>query len=113
MGTTALFDRVIRDRKSHREALRQAMIDRVRRALKEMSESIHFKDAYLFGTITKPYRFFEKSDVDIAFIGLRDEDFFKAIAYLSRRLERNVDVVQLEKYRLREKVIKEGIPWTR
>jgi len=48
--------------------------------------------------------------VDVAFVGLRDEDFFTAMAFLSQELETDVDVVQLEASPLREKIRKEGIP---
>ena len=49
----------------------------------------------------------------MAFVGLRDGDFFQAIAFLTRELEADVDVVQLEGHPLREKIVKEGIRWTR
>ncbi len=72
---------------------------------------ISFEQAYIFGSLAKPYRFFKDSDVDVAFLGLRDEDFFQAIAFLSRELDANVDVIQLEDHTLRDKVMREGIKW--
>lgn len=113
MSTTYLLDKFIQYKKIQREELRLTTIDKVKGILKEMLGSIPFKEAYFFGTITKPYRFFEESDVDIAFIGLMDEDFFKASAYLSSRLGKDVDIVQLEDHRWRDKIIKEGIRWMR
>jgi len=47
-------------------------------------------------------------------MGLKDEDFFKATAFISREVGRdNVDVVQLAGHCLAEKVMREGIPWKR
>lgn len=108
MSQTYLVGKALQ-KKAWRERLRLAIIERVKQILKQMYETIPFEKAYLFGTITKPYKFSEESDTDIAFIGLRDEDFFSALAYLSRSLERNVDILQLEKHRLKKKIIKEGI----
>ena len=114
MSQTYLLDQFLYKKSLERERLRLATIDKVRQILKQMSEIIFFREAYLFGSITQPHRFFEKSDIDIAFVGLKDEDFFPALVYLSRSLKRDVDIVQLEKHRLREKIIKEGILlWTR
>ncbi len=113
MSQTYLLDKVLQRKSIERERLRLASIEKAKKILKEMSKSISFEKAYLFGTITKPYRFSEESDIDIAFVGLKDEDFFSALAYLSRNLGRDVDILQLEKHRLREKIIKEGIVWTR
>lgn len=113
MSKTYLLDRVLEERRSQREALRLVTLERIKRVLEEMSGEIAFDEAYIFGSVTKPYRFFEETDVDIGFLGLRDEDFFKALAYLSYSLERDVDIIQLEKHRLKEKVMKGGIRWTK
>jgi len=113
MNQTYLLDKVLQRKKVEREKLRLMSIEKVKKVLKKMSENISFKEVYLFGTITKPYRFSEESDIDIAFVGLRDDDFFFVLAYLSRNLGRDVDILQLEKHRLREKIIKEGVGWTR
>jgi len=113
MTQTYLLDKILKRKGMDRERLRLISIEKVKKILKEMSETISFDKAYLFGTITKPYRFSEESDIDIAFVGLRDADFFLALAYLSRNLGRDVDILQLEKHRLRKKIIQEGIVWTR
>jgi len=86
-----LLDKALQKKSMERERLRLAIIERVKQILKQMHGTIPFEKAYLFGTITKPYRFSEESDIDIAFIGLRDEDFFPALAYLSRNPGRDLD----------------------
>jgi predicted nucleotidyltransferase len=67
----------------------------------------------LFGSLTKPGIFNDRSDVDLA---LEAEppgmDALHLTAELTERLGRPVDVVLLEKCRFRRKIIREGEVWT-
>ena len=81
--------------------------------LDDLSGEVDFKEAYLFGSITKPFRFSEKSDIDIGFLGLSDRDFFKAMSIISKKTGFDVDLVQLEGHRLKEKIVREGTKWKR
>lgn len=67
----------------------------------------------MFGSIVKPYGFRKESDIDIGFMGLRDEDFFRAMSFVSGELGADVDVIQLESHRLALKIRQEGLKWTR
>ncbi len=49
--------------------------------------------------------------MDFAFLGLEKDKFFYTVAFLSNYLEREVDVVEMEKVKFREKIKKEGIKW--
>lgn len=111
--STYLLDRALIKERERREQRRQKRLAAVLQALDKLSCQISFKEAYIFGSLAKPHRFFGDSDVDIAFVGLKDEDFFQAIAFLSRELSAEVDVLQLEDYPLREKIIRRGIKWKR
>lgn len=82
-------------------------------AIDKLSEEMDFKEAYLFGSVTKPFRFSERSDVDIGFVGLDDRHFLKVMSYLSEEAGRDVDIVQLEDYRLADKIKRGGIQWRR
>lgn len=108
MQKTALLDEYRKAKKQKAEILRSEMIKRIQCALSELSKKIYFKKVYVFGSILKPY-FSDESDIDVAFEGLKNEDFFKAMAFLSDYLERDVDVIQLEGHRLGDKIIKEGL----
>jgi len=110
---TPLLDSSLERKKQEREAFRLEMLGRLFHILERLSEDIPFKEAYIFGSLSKPLKFFEDSDIDIGFVGLADGDFFKAIAFLSREIGKDVDVVQLEGQRLAEKIKKEGIKWAR
>ena len=110
MGLMTVLDEYKRTKHKQLEDYRQRTIQRVHRALNELRKHILFDEAYIFGSILSP-SFSEDSDIDIAFTGLRDEDFFKAMAFLSAFLEREVDIVQLEDHRLKDTIIKNGIKW--
>ncbi len=99
--------------KEESELIRQKLFDEIKKLLSSLRRLISFEEAYIFGSLVKPEAFFVESDIDIAFYGLKDKDFIKTISFLSRHLGRDVDVVQLEGYRLEEKIKKEGIRWTR
>ena len=109
--STHVLDHALVREREEREAQRQKQIALVFKALDALSRLISFDQAYIFGSLAKPHRFFKDSDVDIAFVGLKDEDFFQAIAFLSRELGRDVDVLQLEEHPLRDKIVPEGIKW--
>lgn len=111
--STYLLDKAIERGKKEREELRLHLIDNAFNALYKLSLTVPFIEAYLFGSIAKPYGFVRGSDIDIGFIGLKDEYFFKTMSFLSRELGVDVDIIQLEGHRLEEKVKREGIKWTR
>lgn len=104
----------IEEKRNKRESLRKKMLSNIFDALDRLYEKVRFDEAFLFGSITKPYTFNETSDIDIGFLNLADEDFFFTISFLSEKLGRDVDVFQLESAKnLRKKVLKEAISWTK
>lgn len=111
--STYLLDAVIERERINREGLRCSLIYKSFDALDRLAKEIFFVEAYLFGSIVKPYRFVKGSDIDIGFIGLKDEYFFKAMSFISRELGIDVNVIQLEGHRLENKVKREGIRWIR
>lgn len=106
-----VLEKKLEEKRWQRECLRIETLTRLKEALQK--SPIPFDAAYIFGSVTKPGKFYEASDIDIGFLGLKDEDFFAMVSYLTLELERDVDVVQLENHRLREKIQMEGIRWTR
>lgn len=100
-------------RRTRREAERQAVLKQMWELLPRLAAIIRFHEAYVFGSVLSSKRFRDDSDVDVAFVGLHDKDFFPAMAWLSRELGREVDVIQLEGHRLADKIRKEGLRWTR
>lgn len=102
-----LLDEVLRRKKEERELKRKKMLKKIEEVLNEVGPC--FKEAYIFGGVTKPYRWNENSDVDIGFLGLGNEEWFLVFRTLSEKLGRDVDILHLENHRLRDKIIREGI----
>ncbi|MBT4289282.1 MAG: nucleotidyltransferase domain-containing protein [Deltaproteobacteria bacterium] len=98
--------------KKKMEQNRQKTLFKLKKVLLELSKQIEFKEVIFFGSLTQQYRFADNSDIDIAFRGLSNADYFSTIAFISNRLKRDIDVIQLEtQCRFKEKIIKTGIKW--
>ena len=67
----------------------------------------------LFGSITKPGIFNDRSDVDVALEADPPQmDYWRLQSELMEQLERPVDVVRLDRCRFAEKIVREGEVWT-
>jgi len=107
-----LVERAIKKKKQEQELRRGCLLVAANRALDRLALIISFDQAYIFGSASKPFAFNALSDLDIGFYGLKDQDFFAAMAFLSRETGLdNVDIIQLEEHRLADKILREGIPW--
>ena len=109
--STVLLDEVIEKKKKDQEVFRLQMLEKADRALDGLSREIPFEEAFLFGSVTEPFGFSEQSDVDVAFVGLHDDHFIRAMSFLSSELCVDVDILQLETHRLGEKIKREGTRW--
>jgi len=110
---TTLLDRRLRQKQRENEKLRQQTLQRVLELLPQLAARHGFHRAYVFGSVAKKGRFRKNSDIDIAIEGLADQQYFKFMADLDEQLEREVDVIQLEKHRLKKRIVESGIEWKR
>lgn len=94
-----------------RENLRLNLLEDVNRVLGKLLREVRFEEAYIFGSLTRPYRFSEASDIDIAFKALDKDRLFFTVGFLSRELERDVNVVEIENIHFKDKILREGIRW--
>lgn len=108
---TELLEKYLKKIEQKKELRRIELLKKILVALSKLSKEISFKKAYIFGSILKRKRFYYDSDIDIAVFGLKDKDFFYFMSRATTMLGRDVDVVQLEKHRLKDKIIKEGLLW--
>jgi predicted nucleotidyltransferase len=108
-----MFNRLCREKSEKREQLRQRVIEDVFKALGMLHEEVSFKTAYVFGSVIIPHKFWELSDIDIAFEGLERDKLFLAVGYLSRLLQRDVNAVHIEDIHFAEKIGKEAMRWKR
>jgi predicted nucleotidyltransferase len=109
--STHLLDEVSHRKREELEAERLKIVQEIFTALETLSEQVSFQEAYLFGSVIRPYAFSKHSDLDIGFVGLSDADFFRAAAFLSRETGREIDLLQLEHHRLGQKIKNEGLSW--
>lgn len=108
---TELLDKYLKAIEQKKEKNRLGLLKKTHDALNILSKEISFKKAYIFGSILKKKKFYYDSDIDIAVSGLKDEDFFCFMSRTADILGRDVDIVQLEKHRLKNKILREGLLW--
>ena len=94
-----------------RERERLKVYDRTWEAMGRLKERYPFDAVYFFGSLTKPYRFFNSSDIDIGIEGLDKYLHYRFISDLSRLLKREVDVVRLEDCPFAETIRTCGVQW--
>lgn len=111
--STPLLDEAIAARVAAAEQGRQALLGRLLTVLPEAADRFDFRQLYLFGSVTVAGRFREDSDVDVAVVDLPGDQFFPLAAFLSSRLERDVDMVMLEDVHFAHKIKREGLLWTK
>ncbi len=93
--------------------MRKQMLRQLLRSLPLLAARYGFARAYVFGSLTKKDRFRKTSDVDVAVEGLPDEKYFTFMAELSDLLGREVDVIQIEKHHLKNRILEDGLEWKR
>jgi uncharacterized protein len=64
---TYLLDEAIARRQQHNEEQRQATLAKLGQWLDEFGDQYGMRGVYIFGSLTMPGRFTERSDVDVAF----------------------------------------------
>lgn len=101
-----------RDLRRHQRRL-EVYAETRRRLRAALANLIPGHRVIIFGSLTKPGVFNDRSDLDLA---LENEppgmDCWALQSELMERLERPVDVVRLDKCRFREKILREGEVWT-
>jgi predicted nucleotidyltransferase len=99
------------ERAGRREAARAAARERLREVLSELLPA--GSEIWVFGSLLKPGRFREDSDIDIAVARLPAGMSEAWLQYqLALRLDRSVDVLNLHETRLRSRIEREGEKWT-
>ncbi len=94
----------------YREDLRRDVRKKLEQALHELAPG---EEVVLFGSVTQPHAFHEKSDVDIAFVHEPEKLSRYALqAKLEERIGCPVDLVIISECRFREKIMREGERWT-
>jgi hypothetical protein len=110
---TSLLDAEMVRQKAAQEHKRRTVLDQVLGLLDELGPRYGICQAYVFGSVTRPGRFGQESDVDIAVERIAPAHFFDALSALSMALERDVDLVELRKCPFAHRIRDQGIRWTK
>jgi predicted nucleotidyltransferase len=106
---TTLLQEMERERLRQRERLRTEARRQLREVLREL---VPGRRVVVFGSLAKPGRFTEASDIDLA-LDSEPEGMspYQLTSLLAERMGRRVDVVLLPETRLRDKILREGEIW--
>jgi len=107
----SIWERGLIARRHARERRRLQTVDKVLNAIEHLSHTYQWDDLYIFGSAAKTERFGNASDIDIGIAGLDKFLHYRFIADLSRRIEREVDVVRLEECHFTDAIKTRGIRW--
>jgi predicted nucleotidyltransferase len=105
---------LLQRRDEERAQKRIEIRDTTRCALREaLKDLLPGRSVIVFGSLVKPGVFHERSDVDLA-LGpdMADVDALFLTGELSERLGRDVDIIELDRCRFRNKILQEGELWT-
>jgi predicted nucleotidyltransferase len=105
-----LLQQLNRQRAEQDEALRREVRQRLRNVLRQLAPA---DQVVVFGSLVRPYRFTDTSDIDIA---LKTEpagmSVYQLTGLLAEQMGRPVDIVLLSGCRFRERIAREGETWT-
>lgn len=108
---TYLLDDWVAEHRIKLEQERQTTFAKVVQWLEEFGDGYGIHQAYLFGSLIRPGKFTETSDVDLAVDGMNPEGFFSFISLLSAVLGREVDLIELRKCHFAHRIQQQGVLW--
>ena len=78
-------------KRKEQEDIRLHLAEKILAAINKLREEVNFEEAYLFGFVTRPFRFSERSDIDIGFIELDNRDLLRITDWRTRSRKRESD----------------------
>ncbi|PSB25593.1 nucleotidyltransferase family protein [Stenomitos frigidus] len=110
---TRLLDEVLVEQQENREQERQQVLQQVLAWLEQSGSHYGIDSAYIFGSVLRPGRFHDGSDVDLGVETMHSVKQIEAIAALSMALLREVDIVDLRYCHFAHRVREAGLLWMR
>ncbi|MGL4502622.1 MAG: nucleotidyltransferase family protein, partial [Planktothrix sp.] len=105
------LDKALTEKRLRLEQERQTLLNQTLQWLDEFGANYGIKKAYIFGSVTRPYKFHDQSDIDIAVEQINAKDFCSVIGFISEALAREVDVVPLNQCHFANRIREQGIVW--
>ena len=109
--STHVLDHVKAEERRSREAMRNGVLKELEQSLIE--SPIRIDEAYFFGSLVRPHGFGLHSDVDLAVHSMDPRAYLSLKMYLEGRLQREVDLVEIEPCRFSKSIRSKGLRWTR
>jgi predicted nucleotidyltransferase len=106
---TSYLDKALKEKRLRLEQERQILLQQTLHWLDEFGLKYGIRQAYIFGSVTRPNKFHDQSDIDIAVEQINAEDFFSVIGFISEALARDVDVVPLNQCHFAHRIREQGI----
>jgi predicted nucleotidyltransferase len=104
-----LLQQVNRERCERNEALRAEVREQLRSVLHQL---VPVDRVVVFGSLTKPHRFTDTSDIDIALWSEpAGTSLYQLTALLAEEMGRPVDIILLSECRFRDRIEREGEVW--
>jgi predicted nucleotidyltransferase len=107
--STHLLEEIEQQKLNDLENKRQEILQFCIIELKKYFKSLPVKSLYITGSLITPYKFRTHSDIDIVAEGFPPDKYFLAIAELEEILSRKVEIIELERCRFAQKIIKTGL----
>ncbi len=107
----AVWKQTLAKKYQGRERQRLMVIDDVWKAIERLNGQYRWEALYLFGSVTHPGKFSQRSDIDVGIQGLNKLQHYRFVADLSGLLEREVDVVRFEDCSFSETIKTMGVQW--
>ncbi|MGD1899953.1 MAG: nucleotidyltransferase family protein [Phormidesmis sp.] len=110
--STHLLDARLAREKAQNEQIRQQLLQQTLDWLSDNAQRYDIKSGYVFGSVTIPNRFTQRSDIDLAVETHKTGNICGLMGELSIYVMRDVDMVPLDQCHFAEKICRVGIAWT-
>ncbi|MGB8701610.1 MAG: nucleotidyltransferase domain-containing protein [Thermosynechococcaceae cyanobacterium] len=108
---TSILDAALAERRLQNEQVRQRLLEATLAWLAAKAGEYGFESGYVFGSVTQAGKFAEDSDIDVAIDSMSQGEPFRMAGDLSLVLNREVDVVPLDRCHFADHVRQLGVKW--
>ena len=108
---TPLLDARLAREKTQNEQIRQQLVQQTLDWLTENAQRYGVKRGYIFGSLTMPDRFTQRSDIDLVVETHKTGDICALMGGLSQIVLRDIDMVPLDQCDFAEKIRRTGLVW--
>ena len=111
--STTKLDQILSDRQGKIEQERLLLLNKTLQWLQEFSTLYGIEQAYIFGSILRPGKFHQNSDIDLAVSQINPDDYCTVISLLHQYFGREVDLILLDTCHFSNRIRDTGLLWTK